>query len=231
MLPRSGGALRTAVLLMFALGAVGFAVRLVDFATASGLVNEEARLKNQTQARAGSLLLGGRPEIQVSSKAVLESPILGHGSWPEDPKYVEMLFDIEVERGVFDSSDINELSSDLIPTHSHLMGAWVWAGILGAAFWFYILWLTARATVRIANVRPPLAPIYVWIVSGMFWEIMFSPFGLNARIYDAVAIIIMVDLLGPEQAHIQKALTVMQRRITINRPRSLSNSSVFPTSQ
>ncbi len=229
ILPRSAGAARVAVLLVLSLGAAWVAGRLVNFDTSAGLVSEEAREKNEAEQKAGSLLLGGRPEIQVSLQAVKDSPILGYGSWPQDPKYVEMLFDIELEQGVFDSSDMSEFETYYIPTHSHLMGAWVWAGILGAAFWFYILWLTARATIRLAILRPPLAPIYTFTVVGMFWQIMFSPFGLNARIYDAVAIVLMVDLLGPEPARIKSMLAGVRRRIMVNRPRRLPNPYMFPT--
>src|SRR5206468_4091362 len=115
-------------------------------------------------------LLGGRPEIQVSLEAVKDSPILGYGSWAQDRKFVEMLFDIEVEQGVYEVSDLAEFENNFIPTHSHLMGAWVWAGILGASFWFYILWLTGRATVRVAVTRPPLAPVYAYLVVTTFWQ-------------------------------------------------------------
>lgn len=228
ILPRSGGALRVAVLVGLALGAVWVAGRSIDLVTSAGLISEEARAKNEAQKMSGSLLLGGRPEIQVSLQAVKESPIVGYGSWAQDSRYVEMLSDIEVEQGVLDPSDVDELETSYIPTHSHLMGAWVWAGILGAAFWFYILWLTARATIRLAILRPPLAPIYVSLVFGMFWQIMFSPFGLNARMYDAVAIIIMVDLLETEPVHIQNVWAGVRRRMMVNRPRRLPNPRMFP---
>jgi len=140
-----------------------------------------------------------------------------------------MLFDIEVEQGVLDASDLSELETNLIPTHSHLMGAWVWAGILGAAFWFYILWLTARATIRVAILRPPLAPIYASLVTGMFWQIMFSPFGLNIRMYDAVAILIMIDLLETEPIRVKHMLAGVRRRVMVSRPRRLPNPRMFPT--
>ncbi len=229
ILPRRGGALRVAVLLGLALGAVWAASRLVDFVTSAGLISEEAKEKNELQQKAGSLLLGGRPEIQVSLQAVKDSPIIGYGSWAKDTKYVEMLFDIEVQNGVLDSSDLEELSTDFIPTHSHLMGAWVWAGILGAAFWSYILWLTAKATIRVAIQRPSLAPIYVSVITGMFWQIMFSPFGLNVRMYDAVAIVIMVDLLEAEPALVKNMLAGVRKRIMVSRPRRLPNPRMFPT--
>jgi hypothetical protein len=228
ILPRSGAA-RVAILLMLSLSAAWVAGRLVDLVTSAGLISEEARQKNEAQANAGSLLLGGRPEIQVSLQAVKDSPILGFGSWAQDPKYIEMLYDIEVEQGVIDESDLSEFETNFIPTHSHLMGAWVWAGILGAAFWFYILWLTARATIRVAILRPPLAPVYAYLVLGMFWQILFSPFGLNARMYDAVAIVVMIDLLEADPVRVRNVLVGVRRRVMFSRPRRLPNPRIFPT--
>jgi hypothetical protein len=228
LLPRSGSAIRVAVLLVLSLGAIWVAGGLVDFVTSTGLISEGARVKNEAEKKGGSLL-GGRPEIQVSSRAVLDSPIIGHGSWAQDSRYVEMLFDIEIEQGVFDTSDMADFETNYIPTHSHLMGAWVWAGILGAAFWFYILWLTARATIRIAVLRPPLAPAYAWLAIGMFWQVMFSPFGLNLRMSDAAAIVIMVDLLETEPIRVRHMLAGVRRRILVSRPRRLPDRRMFPT--
>ena len=228
ILPRSRGAVRVAALLVLSLGAAWVAGRLVDFVTSAGLISEEARAKNEAEKKGGSLL-GGRPEIQVSSQAVKDSPIIGYGSWPQNSKYAEMLFDIEVEQGVIDASDVADLETNLIPTHSHLMGAWVWAGILGATFWFYILWLTVRATVRVAVLRPPLAPVYASLVIGMFWQVMFSPFGLNLRMSDAAAILIMIDLLEVEPVRIRQMLAGVRRRIIVSRPRRLPNPRMFPT--
>jgi len=185
---------RIAVLLVLALGAVWVATRLVDYVTSAGLISEKAKEKNEAEKKGGTLL-GGRPEIQISLLAVAESPIIGHGSWSKDPKYVEMLFDLNVEHEVFDSTQLQELSSDLIPTHSHLMGAWVWAGILGAVFWLYLFWLVFKSIVWISMSRPQLAPMYLYLVLGLAWGILFSPFGLNVRMGDAVVIVIAVDLL------------------------------------
>lgn len=228
IMPSKGGVLRVAVLLVLALGAVWTAGKLVDYVTSAGLISEEARAKNETEKKGGSLL-GGRPEIQVSLQAVKDSPIVGYGSWPQDPKYLEMLINIQAEQGVVESDDMSAFETDYIPTHSHLMGAWVWAGILGAAFWFYILWLTVRATIRVALIRPPLAPIYAALVTGMFWQVMFSPFGLNARVYDAIAIVIMIDLLDAKPLQIKNVLVGVRRRIMPPRPRRMPNPHLFPT--
>lgn len=211
ILPRPGSALRVGVLLVLALSAAWTAATIVKYATSAGFVSEEAREKNEAQGSAG-LLLGGRPEIQVSSRAVLASPILGYGSWPKDSKYVEMLFDIQVEQGILDDRDIEELSTDLIPTHSHLMGAWVWAGILGAVFWSYILWLAFKAIIWISTSRPSLAPVYAYLGLGFVWNILFSPFGLGMRVGDALTIVIICDLLETQRSVSRSKGFVRQRR-------------------
>src|SRR6476659_5175988 len=85
------------------------------------------------------------------------------------------------------------------------MGAWVWAGILGAVFWAYVIWLSLRATVRVATSLPALAPLYAYFVPGMVWVVLFSPFGLNARIQDALTLVIIFDLLETQPSLATKA--------------------------
>ena len=212
ILPRAGSLMRVAVLAGIALGSGWAASSLVKFVTSAGLIGGEAQAKNEKQFETGGLLLGGRPEIQVSSRAVLDSPILGHGSWAKDFKYVEMLDDIRVEKGVQSELQyVEEDSKGLIPAHSHIMGAWVWAGILGAVFWAYLLWPVIQGIVRVTVLLPPLAPIYVYLMIGMLWSILFSPFSTLARIGEALTIVLIVDLLGSEASSV-KALNWTRRR-------------------
>lgn len=196
LLPQRGSLARVAILAAMALGAGAASSALIHWATSIGLAGEDAQAKNleQEESKQG-LLLGGRPEIFVSSRAVMESPILGHGSWAKDLKYVEMLNDIQIENGF--QTDLKDLEEEegVIPAHSHLMAAWVWAGVLGAIFWAYIFWLVLKTTIVVSNLRPPLAPVYAWILVSYLWAILFSPFGREDRIVEAAIIVIMVDLL------------------------------------
>ena len=200
ILPRGPSAVRVSVLAGMALGAAILASKLVLFATTAGLLSEEAQEKNLRQASSSSgLLLGGRPEIQVSALAVMESPILGHGSWARDLKYVEILQDKLAESGQeANLEDALATSQGLIPSHSHLMQSWVWSGILGAAFWIYMLYLTARAIVQIVSSPPRLAPVYTWLLVSLCWSILFSPFGSTARTADALCVAIALDALRDE---------------------------------
>lgn len=197
LLPPPGSVSRVFVLAAIALSAGGAANVLVHFVTRAGLLGAHAEVKNKSEFRSGrSLLLSGRPEILVSSRAILDSPILGHGSWAQDYKYFEMDYDLESQYQ--EEADLDTLEAEneaLIPTHSYLMGAWVWAGIAGAVFWLYILWITFRSIIWNALLRPHHAPLFMWVLISSFWNILFSPFGNAARPFEALAILFALNLL------------------------------------
>ena len=197
VLPPHGSKRRLIVLVVLTLGAGLTALSAVDFLTSRGYLGEDAESKNQTQSQVkGGLLVGGRPEILVSSRAVMDSPILGHGSWAKDPHYMEMLDDALAESGLRNDPDVDEqFGSGLIPSHSHLMGAWVWAGILGALFWAVVFWLVIRAIVQVATRPSYLAPVYMYLLVLFAWDILFSPFGTWRRLTEGALLVIILDLL------------------------------------
>lgn len=228
LLPPLGTTARVLALAGIASAAAGLAGLLVTSLGASGALGREAQLKNSIQTRAGwGILIGGRPEILVSSRAVFDSPILGHGSWARDPKYSEMLSDIEAEFGM-PPSDEGQKFKGLIPAHSHLMEAWVFSGFLGGVFWIYIFKETLKSIVRTANLRKPETPMYAILLTGYAWAILFSPFGGLDRIQEALILVIICDLLGRDTSlrrNTQKAFTTPQYPV---RRRNLGK---FPTSR
>jgi len=168
---------------MFFAGGIMIATTMLNtyqFAASNGMLGE---LAQETYARqsAGSfgVLLGGRSEIFVSSQAVMDSPIIGHGSWAKNREYVSRIY--ELERYGY---DITYFASEegLIPTHSHLMGGWVESGIMGAIFWIWILVLIFRVLSNLYMVREPLSPIVTFVGFLMLWDILFSPFGAARRV-------------------------------------------------
>lgn len=196
ILPHKENLSRVALVTALAIASGWSASKLITLVSHIGLVSQEAQEKNESEAQAGSLLLGGRPEFFTGLKAAIDSPIIGHGSWPRDMKYIEMQSDLMQEYGLKpDLRDAETGERGLIPSHSHVVGAWVWAGILGAVFWVYILGLTVRGIVRVAVARPPIAPVLCWMMVGLFWDNLFSPFGSFQRVYAAISIVLIVDLL------------------------------------
>ncbi len=197
LLPHARSSMRIVVLAAIALSAGFAASGLVHYATSAGLINSEAQAKNESQSETGvGMLIGGRPEILVSARAVWDSPILGHGAGAKDYKYIEMLNDLEAQFGTpLDLQDIEEEKQGLIPTHSHLMDAWVKAGILGGIFWAYVWWMALKAVFRVGIQRHALVPVYTFMLVELLWDILFSPFGGARRTTDALAIVIILSLV------------------------------------
>ncbi len=197
LLPPEGTKARLLYSIVLALctGMVAFGV--VEFATKAGLLGAHQKVKNEKQAQsAGGILLGGRPEILVSSQAIVASPILGHGSWPKDPKYTEMLADVKARYGIhIDIENDEETKAGVIPSHSYVFGAWVAAGVFGAVFWFSMVGPTIRALIKVSLLRNALAPLYAYLLIDLIWNIFFSPFAGNHRILAAFGITVMIDML------------------------------------
>jgi hypothetical protein len=192
----------------------------------SGVLGQAAQSKNQQETMAGwGLLLGGRPEILVSSRAVYDSPILGHGSWAKDPKYSEMLADIEAEYGMH-PSDEGAKFKGLIPAHSHLMGAWVFSGVCGAIFWAYILVLSFKSVIRAVTSQLSVTPVYTVLMVLLIWDILFSPFGGIRRITVSFFIVIICDLLDPDPSARKTVLSVQTRWKVPLRSRNLGRLPV-----
>ena len=146
------------------------------------MLGERSRDKYETQSALGDIgiLLGGRSESLVTVQAIQDSPLIGHGSWAKDRYYAE-LRQLMLYRLGFVNRFI-EPETDLIPTHSHLLGSWVEAGIGGALFWVGVLGLIIAALRRLYASDDPLRPYLVFLMFLFIWDILFSPFGAQRRL-------------------------------------------------
>jgi hypothetical protein len=144
-----------------------------------GWFGEEALQKYEMQSSGDAgVLLGGRNEFLAAGSAIRDSPVIGHGSWAKDPKYKAILYDRLAKLGYRNIG--GEMESDLIPSHSYLLGAWVESGVVGAVFWCWVSWLTVSALVR-ASGREPLLPFFAFIALLLIWNVLFSPYGAGER--------------------------------------------------
>jgi hypothetical protein len=171
------------------LAAVWISLSIYAYAASSGVLGEQAKIKYEFQS-AGieglgpfGILLAGRAEMLVSTRAVLDSPILGHGSWARDQHYVNLMQTIQEASGM--SVTPPEYLEDLIPTHSYLFGAWVEAGILGGVFFLWLLAALAFALAKTIRTHPIYAPLLTFICLGGIWDVLFSPLGAQARFASA----------------------------------------------
>jgi hypothetical protein len=185
------------VLLVLAGGSAYLANKAIKFAADAGIFEEGVAQKFNTQSEGKlGVLVGGRPETLVAIQAIKDSPIIGHGSFAVDPRYLELKQDIQYEYGYTDIDTPEDIEDPTIPTHSHLTMAWVESGIFGGIFWIYILVLVVRAIFRVALIRPNLAPLYCYLLVNFAWDIIYSPFGNVNRIWGAYLIILSYSLLN-----------------------------------
>ena len=168
-------------------------VVLYGYGASRGWLGYEAEDKYLMESSGDlGILLGGRTEILGSAQAIFDSPLIGHGSWAKDPKYADVLASAlgthgyEVQR---------EYENDLIPSHSYIMGAWVEAGFVGAIFWVWALTLTVRALIKTQGTNSAWTLLIAFVGFNLLWNIPFSPFGAEARLYAAYDLALMMFAL------------------------------------
>ncbi len=166
-------------LAILAVAMVGM-LQLYDAAASAGLLGSDAQAKYETQSGTLGVLVGGRSEGLAATQAIIDSPILGHGSWAKDFTYVDLLAERQSSLGYEIGAGYSDVG--LIPAHSYLMGSWVWAGFLGGVFWLAILGIAVWLLANLYSFRVELAPLIVFSTMLLLWSIAFSPYGFSARI-------------------------------------------------
>jgi hypothetical protein len=185
---------KTIILVALAMGAIFIANQAIKFAATQGLLDENTAEKFKTQSNGKlGVLVGGRPETLVAIQAIRDNPIMGHGSFAFDPKYIALKQDLQYEYGYSESDETPDEGG--IPTHSHLTMAWVESGIFGGVLWLYILALTIRAILQTAIHRQPLSPLYCYFLVNFVWDILFSPFGSVNRLWGAFFVLLSYNVL------------------------------------
>jgi hypothetical protein len=117
------------------------------------------------------LIRQGRSEFFVALAAIRDAPIFGHGSWAQDTSgsYSQLLALIKSRTNVY--------YSDIIVSHSVVLTAWLWGGVIAAigALMMYIS-PALRAIAIIPHVNH-WRPILIFLLLQISWHFLFSPFG------------------------------------------------------
>lgn len=141
---------------------------------------EQAKYRMEAEHELG-LLGGGRVGYLVGGLiAISDSPLIGYGSWPQDKfGFYYRVCDFFGQRP---DPSYYKLGYPLIPSHSHIVSAWVEHGILGTPFWIYAILLAMRALVM------PIADpdrLQLWVMSAataMVWNVLFSPISYRMEV-------------------------------------------------
>ncbi len=194
--------LRRHTSLGLALIAVSIGVTFVyDTGARLGWFGESVRYSYSVQAVRGfgplGIIAGARTEILVGAQAVIDSPIIGHGSWARDREYRMLLRDLMSQLQGIETGRLNEYiyGSDIIPAHSHIIGDWVWAGIFGGLFWAFVLVCSLRLLRLWAYLPDELVVLVAFLVADSILEILVAPFGGTRRLQWGIILAIITYLL------------------------------------
>ena len=165
--------------LVFLALAVAGTLQLYDAAASQGLLGSDAQAKYHSESGSLGVLIGGRSEFLASSQAVVDSPLIGHGSWAKDLTYVTLLTNRLDALGYEIGAGASDLG--LIPAHSYLMQSWVWAGLMGGLFWLAALAIATWLLADPWSMRLDVSPLIVFSTMLLIWDIAFSPYGSGAR--------------------------------------------------
>jgi hypothetical protein len=148
---------------------------IYEFAAKNGYMGEANKQKYEMQSASKIGLLSGRSEFISASLAIADAPWFGHGSYvlDEEGYAVEAA---EITGDAMIDFVIDKKGEMQIPAHSHLTGAWVWHGILGAVFWMYALYLIFLFLYRYIYTYPRFMGYLFSACFGMIWTILFSPY-------------------------------------------------------
>lgn len=166
---------------------------IYEIGVKNGYLGEYELRKYELQKNKKGGLLSGRGSIFISVLAVIDSPILGHGSYAKDYKG----FTYQADHIGNDNISLNKPSSlqtSLIPAHSFLFQAWVFNGIFGALFWLYILfYILIKFLIKFSFKYSIYLAYSLLSVFSLIWDILFSPF--QQKPFVAMTIIFLVVLM------------------------------------
>ena len=152
-----------------------------------GAFLDEAQIhkyRAQVQGEYG-LILGGRSEFVGAITAFMDKPVFGHGSWPVDDsgRYGDVVSSFLDRSGYETVGPEGDNSGKLIPTHSHVLQGFVWAGVLGGVGWLFVLVEVVRRFLQsYSSLVGRDGYVVTFCTLVIVWNVLFSPFGYVSRV-------------------------------------------------
>jgi hypothetical protein len=171
-----------AVLLFGAVAVIG-AYYGAKSATEARMLPNELQEKMELQfSNPYGLLAAGRPDTVAALYGVAKSPLLGFGSTNVDPDVYAVYLDVSNASYIwtdgYDALTDRSWSREWTlgtPSHSHVFGAWVDAGVIAALSWVAVLFASVYVLQRTMFWRHPAQPVFVLVSLLCIWDVLFSP--------------------------------------------------------
>ena len=176
--PRTAKRTTSALLSLVLVGALGLGLyRALEGAALDGYLGQSAqeRTEEQTQA-AGSLILGGRPEIGATVALMLHEP-LGYGAGvmatPTDMQAAKQGMSVlgyDPDNGYVE----HYMFGTRIEVHSLIGDLWIWFGLAGLVLAGWLLWLATIYLGRSMAHRTGTA-LGIFLALQLGWNLFFGP--------------------------------------------------------
>jgi O-antigen ligase len=156
------------VSIIFYAGYCVYVSQVLDGSITSGNSQQVQSVKNPYNPF--ELLTEGRKETFVAYDAILKKPLLGYGSWAK----------IENYQSILPLYVILFREEGIIPAHSVILGAWLWAGIIGFISIILLYWVLLKLfwkSYKNRNTNIRISILLVPMAISMVWNALFSPFG------------------------------------------------------
>lgn len=155
-----------------------------SYSAREGRLGEAARIKYELQTRGGDsvlrLLIAGRAYFFCALRVVADHPILGLGPHPLDTHgyYEEFLLKYGDERDYeyYKATHRDWSAMHEVPSHSFILGGWIYYGIFGLIFFLRVLVLMYQHVRHYAAAIPQWYGYFALFISRYLWDIFFSGF-------------------------------------------------------
>jgi hypothetical protein len=192
--------------LIIGIGVVGVFIAHAGYryAASNGILGEDARDKyeHQTKGEGGilKLLMGGRGEFFIGFLESLNKPWIGHGPWAIDNGEATMYFlekygNAEDYEKALESRRYRERiggsTIGYIPAHSHIVGFFLWFGVIGLIYWLYVLYAIFRYLHKEMAAAPHWFGVLALGAPSFLWTLFFSGFGYRIVTMPYVVLLFM----------------------------------------
>lgn len=177
---------RKAMVTIAKLGII-LAIGMVAAVALVNMTKSEYAEQRRTSSNVGRLL-----GIHFGLAAIASSPIVGYGSWPNDPELVrisrQVTREYEAETGRSTGGEV------FLNAHSQILNAWIEGGVLGAAFYLVVFGLLLWGCYWGLVKRPPdlFTPLIALLFFGQLWNLLMSPLGSAGRLLFACSVALVV---------------------------------------
>lgn len=144
----------------------------------------------------------------VGFSAILESPLIGYGSWGRDTRFAKLYAAVNARMQKTEESalyDFDAIRQATIVAHSQLLESWIEGGVLGITFFLaYLFWLIKGLHALVFKVRySAVLPLLAFCMVSGLWALFMSPFKGMTRFtitFACLAAVIACQLAREEAA-------------------------------